>query len=167
MNLQVRYKILSFQAMHLYLPTITNIQVGFINDIVAQLWPHINVAAGKIAKDVVEPILASMLPGPLSSLHFVKLDLGPVPIRFSNVDVHKTTNEAIKLDMDVDWQGKCDIELDGKNVPKIVSFPSISLGQIATLLNSITGHRTCAAERKAYYLALPLDQYHPSGTNRT
>lgn len=82
------------------------------------------MAGAKIAKDVVEPILASTLPGPLANLRFVKLDLGHVPIRLSNVDVHKTTNEGIKLDMDVDWQGVCDIELDGSRVPKIVRIPS-------------------------------------------
>lgn len=74
-----------------------------------------------MTKDIVEPILASTLPGPLANLKFVKLDLGHVPLKFSNVDVHKTTADGIKLDMDVNWEGVCDIELDGKNVPKIVS----------------------------------------------
>lgn len=72
-------------------------------------------------KEIVEPILASTLPGPLAGLRFVKLDFGHVPIRFSHVDVHKTTNEGIKLDMDLNWEGVCDIELDGKMVPKVVS----------------------------------------------
>jgi hypothetical protein len=94
---------------------------GFLNDLVAQLWPNISVAGANIAKSVVEPILASTLPGPLSSLHFVKLDFGKVPIRLSNVDVHKTTKEGIKLDLDVNWEGECDIELDGNHVPKIAS----------------------------------------------
>jgi hypothetical protein len=73
-----------------------------------------------MTKDIVEPILASTLPGPLSNLRFVKLDLGNVPLKFSSVDVHKTTNQGIKLDMDVNWEGVCDIELDGSSVPKIV-----------------------------------------------
>ena len=72
---------------------------------------------------MVEPILASTLPGPLANLKFVKLDLGNVPIQFSHVDVHKTTNEGIKLDMDLNWEGACDIELDGARVPKIVGYP--------------------------------------------
>ncbi|CAO2653578.1 Nn.00g029890.m01.CDS01 [Neocucurbitaria sp. VM-36] len=92
---------------------------GFLNDIVEQLWPNICVAGAKIVKEAVEPILASTLPGPLSSLHFVKLDFGHVPLRFSHVDVHKTTTEGIKLDMNLDWEGVCDIELDGNHVPKI------------------------------------------------
>lgn len=94
---------------------------GFLNDLVEQLWPNISVAGANIAKSVVEPILASTLPGPLSSLHFVKLDFGKIPLRLSNVDVHKTTKEGIKLDLDVTWEGECDIELDGNHVPKIVS----------------------------------------------
>ncbi|KPM39358.1 hypothetical protein AK830_g7177 [Neonectria ditissima] len=92
---------------------------GFLNDIIAQLWPNINVAGGNMIKQVVEPMLESMLPGPLSSLHFVKLDFGPTPIRLSNVDVHKTTSEGIKLDLDLEWDGKCDFELEGKMVPKL------------------------------------------------
>jgi Ca2+-dependent lipid-binding protein len=111
---------------------------GFLNDIVEQLWPNITVAGAKIAKDVVEPILASTLPGPLSNLHFVKLDLGHLPLRFSNVDVHKTTNQGIKLDMDVAWESACDIELDGKNVPKI-GIEKVHLnGRLTVLLCPLT-----------------------------
>lgn len=73
-----------------------------------------------MTKEIAEPMFAKMLPGPLASLHFVKIDLGKVPMRFSNVDVHKTEHEGIKLDMDLDWDGQCDIELDGTMVPKIV-----------------------------------------------
>ncbi|KAK2013587.1 C2 domain-containing protein [Colletotrichum eremochloae] len=92
---------------------------GFLNDIIEQLWPNINVAGCQMVKDIVEPMFATMLPGPLASLKFVKLDLGNVPMRVSEVDVHKVDNGGIKLDMDVTWEGKSDIELDGKMVPKL------------------------------------------------
>ncbi|KAF3928571.1 hypothetical protein AA313_de0200794 [Arthrobotrys entomopaga] len=92
--------------------------VEFLNDIVEQLWPNINVAGCKMIKDIVEPMFASMLPGPLATLQFTKLDLGPVPIKLSEVDVHKTDTGGIKLDMSVTWHGKSDIDLDGKMVPK-------------------------------------------------
>lgn len=65
-------------------------------------------------------MFASMLPGPLASLHFTKLDLGSVPIRVSRVDTHKTETGGVQLDMDIDWEGKSDIDLDGKMVPKMV-----------------------------------------------
>ncbi|KAF5000450.1 hypothetical protein FGRMN_1781 [Fusarium graminum] len=99
---------------------------GFLNDIIAQLWPNINVAGGKIVKDVVEPMLEAMLPAPLSNLKFVKIELGPTPIKFSNVDVHRTELEGIKLDMDLDWDGHCDFELDGKMVPKIIGAAQVA-----------------------------------------
>jgi len=73
-----------------------------------------------MTKEIVEPMFATMLPGTLASLHFVKIDLGPVPIRFDNVDVHKTDSQGIKLDLDLDWDGRCDIELNAKMMPKIV-----------------------------------------------
>lgn len=74
-----------------------------------------------MVKEIVEPILASTLPGPLANLRFVKLDLGHVPFRLSEVDVHKTSTGGIKLDMDVNWESHSDIELDGSMVPKLVS----------------------------------------------
>jgi len=79
-----------------------------------------------MTKEIAEPMFKTMLPGPLSSLHFSKVDLGPVPLRFSNVTVQKTEHSGIKLDLDLDWDGKCDIELDGDMIPKIVSFSTSS-----------------------------------------
>lgn len=102
------------------LACITN-DIGFLNAIVANLWPNINMATAQIAKESVEPLLASTLPSPLSNLRFVKFDLGHVPMKFSNVNVTKTSETSIKLDLDVDWEGTCDIELDGSMVPKVVS----------------------------------------------
>jgi hypothetical protein len=93
---------------------------GFLNDIVKNLWPNICVAGSNIIKETVEPILASTLPGPLGNLRFVKIDFGQVPIGFSNVDVHRTKTDGIKLDMDMTWEGVCDFELDGSMVPKVV-----------------------------------------------
>jgi hypothetical protein len=37
--------------------------------------------------------------------------------------VHETDNSGIKLDVDLDWDGKCDIELKGSMIPKIVRSP--------------------------------------------
>lgn len=73
-----------------------------------------------MVKEIVEPIFASTLPGPLATLRFIKVDLGHVPMRVSEVDVHKVDNGGIKLDMNVTWEGRSDIDLDGKMVPKMV-----------------------------------------------
>lgn len=91
-----------------------------------------------MVKEIVEPMFASMLPGPLATLHFVKLDLGPVPLRVSRVDVSRTERGGIKLDMDVDWQGKCDVDLDGKMVPKLGVERVRLRGRLSVLLAPLT-----------------------------
>lgn len=91
-----------------------------------------------MVKEIVEPMFASMLPGPLATLHFVKLDLGPVPLRVSRVDVLRTELGGIKLDMDVDWEGKCDIDLDGKMVPKLGVERVRLKGRLSVLLAPLT-----------------------------
>jgi len=111
---------------------------GFLNDIVANLWPNICVAGSKIIKESVEPVLATTLPGPLKNLRFVKIDFGHVPIGFSNVDVHKTKNNGIKLDMDMNWDGVCDFELDGSMVPKVGVERVRMKGRISVLLCPLT-----------------------------
>jgi len=72
-------------------------------------------------KEIAEPMFKSMLPGPLATLHFTKIDLGHVPFQLSNVLVTKTETDSIKLDLNVDWAGKCHIELDGNMIPTVVS----------------------------------------------
>ena len=111
---------------------------GFLNEIVAQLWPNIGVAGSQMIKDIADPMFKTMLPGPLATLHFTKVDLGPVPIVLSNVRVTKTVADGIKLDLNLDWNGKCDIELDGDMIPK-VGVKSVELhGRLSILLCPLT-----------------------------
>jgi len=111
---------------------------GFLSDIVAQLWPNIEVAGSKMIKDIVEPMFKTILPGPLATLHFTKIELGATPIVFSNVKVTKTPNDAIKLDLNLDWNGQCDIQLDGTMTPK-VGVKEITLnGRLSILLCPLT-----------------------------
>jgi len=110
----------------------------FLNDIVKQLWPNINVAVGKMVKDIVDPMFKQMLPGPLSSLHFTKIDLGTVPLVISNVKTSKTEHEGIKLDMNIEWDGKADIELDGDMIPAVGVERVQLFGRLSILLAPIT-----------------------------
>ncbi|KAM7190053.1 hypothetical protein V8F20_009886 [Naviculisporaceae sp. PSN 640] len=113
-------------------------RAGFLNDIVENLWPNICVAGATMTKQIVEPMFAAMLPAPLNSLHFEKIDLGHEPLKLGNVDVHKAENGAIKLDVDVEWDSKCDIELNGTMVPKI-GIEHVKLrGRLSILLGPLT-----------------------------
>jgi len=84
------------------------------------MWPNINVAGSQMLKDIADPMFKQMLPSPFKSLHFTKVDLGTVPIRFNKVLATKTESNGIKLDMNVEWEGQSDIELDGDMIPKLV-----------------------------------------------
>lgn len=124
-------------------PFTDNPSQGFLNDLIAQLWPNINVAGCRMAKEIIEPMFASMLPGPLASLHFVKLDLGPVPLKASRVDVIKTGNGGINLDMDVSWHSKSDFELVGSMVPKLGVEGVHLTGRLSVLLAPLTNVIPC------------------------
>lgn len=106
--------------------------IEFLNDIVKNLWPNIDAMGCKMVKDIVEPMFKTMLPGPLSSLHFTKIELGDVPLRVSNVKTTKTDHGGINLSMNVDWEGKCDIELDGDMIPALVrsSSPAVTASKL-------------------------------------
>lgn len=107
---------------------------GFLNEILAQLWPNIAIAGSQMVKEIADPMFKKMLPGPLASLHFTKVDLGQVPIVFSNVKVTKTPADGIKLDLNVDWDGQCDIALDADMIPS-VGVKSVQLhGRLSILL---------------------------------
>lgn len=62
----------------------------------------------------------TMLPGPLKTLHFTKIDLGPVPLRLSNAKTTKTDADGIQLDLNLEWVGKADIEMDASMMPAMV-----------------------------------------------
>ncbi|KAF9734873.1 hypothetical protein PMIN02_001869 [Paraphaeosphaeria minitans] len=128
---------------------------GFLNDLVTQLWPNINIAGCKMVKDIVEPILASTLPGPLKNLKFVKIDLGDVPMHLSEVDTHKTSAGGIQLEMDVNWDSKSDIELDGSTVPKI-GIERIHLkGRLSVLLAPLTNLIPCIGAVQVAFINPP------------
>ncbi|RMZ84856.1 hypothetical protein DV737_g1021, partial [Chaetothyriales sp. CBS 132003] len=111
----------------------------FLNDIVKELWPNINAAGSKIVKEIVEPMFKTMLPGPLATLHFTKIDFGPVPLRLSNAKTTKSELDGIKLDLNVDWVGKADIELDADMIPALIGAAQISFINPPVLNLDFTG----------------------------
>ncbi|KIW60771.1 hypothetical protein, variant 4 [Exophiala xenobiotica] len=91
-----------------------------------------------MVKEIVEPMFKTMLPGPLATLHFTKIDLGPVPLRVSNAKTTKTEEDGIKLDLNVDWVGKADIEMDADMIPAL-GVESVQLhGRLSILLCPLT-----------------------------
>lgn len=85
--------------------------VNFLTDLIARLWPNLSPAIGETIIAAVGPLFKDLLPGPLSSLHFTKCDLGTVPMKFDNIVVHPRKKGTIQFDVDVIWDGACDIRL--------------------------------------------------------
>jgi Ca2+-dependent lipid-binding protein len=115
--------------------------VAFLNDLVAQMWTYLNVAGCQMIKDVVEPSFLE-LPGPLKTLHFVKLDLGTVPFEFDRVDVQTVEHHTIKLDIEMDGDylpavGIAGCQLSGRVsvllCPLISKLPLIAAQQVALI----------------------------------
>ncbi|EAQ91707.1 hypothetical protein CHGG_03642 [Chaetomium globosum CBS 148.51] len=103
------------------------------------------VAVARTIKGIAEPMFATMLPAPLNSLRFLKIDLGHVPIHVENIDVHKADSDGIKLDLDLLWDGVCDIELDGNMVPKIGVEHVKLRGRLSVLLCPLTNVLPCVS----------------------
>jgi len=85
--------------------------VNFLTDLVKRLWVHLSPAIGETIVAAVEPMFKDLLPGPLSSLHFTKCDLGKVPLSLDNVVVQPLKDGKIQVDLDLVWDGACDIQL--------------------------------------------------------
>lgn len=121
-------------------------RAGFLNDLIAQLWPNINIAGCRMVKEIVEPMFAELLPGPLAGLHFTTIDLGPVPIQISRVDVIRTDNGGISLDMDVTWHSKSDFNLDASMIPDLGVEHVHLTGRLSVLLAPLTNIIPCVRQ---------------------
>ena len=111
---------------------------GFMTEILAQLWSYISVAGGQMVQETMEPMFKDMMPGPLSTLHFTKCDMGKVPIRLDNVVVHEIKDGAVQFDVDVVWDGDCEISLK-TNYGLSFGVKSIKLnGRMSFLLAPLT-----------------------------
>lgn len=107
--------------------------LGWLNDIISQLWGRMSIAGEQMVKESVEPSFAE-LPGPLSSLRFTKIDLGKTPIKFDRIDVHTKNEDCIKLDIDIIWDGDCDIVLSA-NIIGSFGVRSVKLtGRLSVLM---------------------------------
>jgi hypothetical protein len=84
--------------------TTTTVHINFLSDVINRLWPKINVGASKMMREMMEPMFAEMMPGPLKTLKFVKLDLGHVPIVIDNVLVHELQYDPNTKQEYIHWE---------------------------------------------------------------
>ena len=76
-----------------------------------------------MVRDTVEPTFKDTLPGPLSTLHFTKLELGAVPLVLDNILVRELQSlqeygggtqqsDYLQFEWDVCWNSTCNIQLE-------------------------------------------------------
>lgn len=127
-----------------------NASGNFLSAVFGQMWNHLNIAVSNTIKDILEPTLKD-LPVPL---HFVRLDLGDVPIRMANMFIHrvdmmhrnaagqKEKQAGIQIDVDVVWDGNCDVMLQAtltKSAKVTFGVQQIKLsGRMHILLSPLT-----------------------------
>jgi hypothetical protein len=109
-------------------------RVSFLTEIMAQLWEYINIAASDMIRDTLEPMLVDMTP----AITVAKMDLGEIPLRMDNIVVHDIQDGAVKFDMDIIWDGECDIQLKANYVGSFgVKFVKLK-GRMSILLKPLT-----------------------------
>ena len=112
--------------------------VNFLSDILNRLWPYIAAAGADMVRETVEPMFKEMMPGPLASLRFTKIDLGKAPILLDNVIVHELKNGNVQFDLDVTWDSDSDIQLKADFIGSF-GVKSIKLsGRMTFLLKPLT-----------------------------
>jgi len=109
---------------------------SFLTEVIGQLWDYLNVAGGDMVRETLEPMLSAMTP----AIFVVKMDLGKVPICMDNIVVHQIQKDAgvLQFDMNVVWDGQCDIQLKANYIGSF-GVRSIKLkGRMSVLLKPLT-----------------------------
>jgi len=120
-----------------------NESLGWLNDILKQMWPNICVAGEVLTKEIVEPALEEGLPSALKGIKLTKVYFGSSPPTFDNIDVITATDvNSIKLNMDLTFIAEdCEIELAGR---VSVGVKSMKLkGRISVVMSPLINTLPC------------------------
>jgi len=129
---------------------------GLLTGILTQMWDNINVAGCQAVRDAVEPALKESLPAPLNTLHFTKLDLGKNPLRLENILVHEKKGDTLQFDMDIVWDGQCEIELKADYVGRVGVRTIKFRGRMGVVLKPLTSVLPIAGAAQYFFIDPPL-----------
>lgn len=131
---------------------------GLLTGILAQLWDNINKAVCQIVKEQVEPTFATILPSPLNTLRFTKLDLGRTPIRLDNIIVHEKHHGVVQFDVDINWDGDCEIALKADFIGSVGVKTIKFHGRLACILKPLTDALPVVGAVQYYFIDPPKVQ---------
>ncbi|KAK9843817.1 hypothetical protein WJX81_007480 [Elliptochloris bilobata] len=96
-------------------------RVGWVNDILSQLWPQAAAAAAVMVRETAEPLLAKNRPPWMAELSLHTFTLGDTPPHVSSVKVYRREClvQELIIELDVKWVGKQKFQLQICPFPKL------------------------------------------------
>ncbi|RDX61161.1 Synaptotagmin-2, partial [Mucuna pruriens] len=81
-------------------------RVDWLNKLVEYMWPYLNKAICKTAKNIAKPIIAEQIPKyKIESVEFEELTLGSLPPTFQGMKVYETDEKELIMEPFVKWAG--------------------------------------------------------------
>ncbi|KAG6785656.1 hypothetical protein POTOM_007229 [Populus tomentosa] len=87
-------------------------RVDWLNKLIENMWPYINTAICKTARNIAKPIIAEQIPKyKIDSVEFETLTLGSLPPNFPGMKVYVTDEKELIMEPVVKWAGNPDITI--------------------------------------------------------
>ncbi|KAI3441215.1 uncharacterized protein J3R85_002466 [Psidium guajava] len=85
-------------------------RVDWLNMFLRHMWPYLDKAICKTAKNIAKPIIAEQIPKyKIDSVEFEKLTLGTLPPTFQGMKVYVTDEKELIMEPSLKWAGNPDI----------------------------------------------------------
>ncbi|EIE19981.1 hypothetical protein COCSUDRAFT_44371 [Coccomyxa subellipsoidea C-169] len=96
-------------------------RMGWVNDVIVQLWPHVSSAAAVTVRDMADPILAQNKPKWISRISLHTFTLGDIPPRVSGCKVFRRegVQQEVLVEMDFSWAGNQKFQLQINPLPRL------------------------------------------------
>lgn len=79
-------------------------RLDWLNKFVEYMWPYLDKAICKTAKDIAKPIIAEQIPNyKIESVEFEKLTLGSLPPTFQGMKVYVTDEKELIMEPSIKW----------------------------------------------------------------
>ncbi|KAH8515118.1 hypothetical protein H0E87_003827 [Populus deltoides] len=87
-------------------------RVDWLNKLIENMWPYINTAICKTARNIAKPIIAEQIPKyKIDSVEFETLTLGSLPPNFPGIKVYVTDEKELIMEPVLKWAGNPDITI--------------------------------------------------------
>ncbi|XP_057966487.1 synaptotagmin-2-like isoform X1 [Malania oleifera] len=81
-------------------------RIDWLNKFIEYMWPYLDKAICKTAKDIAKPIIAEQIPNyKIESVEFEELTLGSLPPTFQGMKVYVTDEKELIMEPSLKWAG--------------------------------------------------------------